>query len=197
MCDYAKDAQLKQAIHEQQYQNTGVAAGRSYRPTPLEDMAMADREMQQAAELRREGMAFLSENPAFNQFIALIRKGAIAIAVLVIFGAPMAGCGAVHTTTPPAVLAPGYANAADQTLGESLLAVKSFAAQETINYNQMPADKQARETKYLNTLISAVNVADGAYLAFHAGTQTLAQAQTALQTAQGAQSSLVAAKGVK
>lgn len=107
------------------------------------------------------------------------------------------GCGAVHTTTPPAILAPGYSSAADQTLGESLLAVKSFAAQETINYNQMPAEKQASETKLLNGLITAVNIADAAYVGFHQGTQTLVQAQDSLTKAQAAQSSLVAAKGVK
>lgn len=114
-----------------------------------------------------------------------------------VFCIALCGCGAVKSTTPPAALAPGYLSLADQTLGESLKAVKDFAAQETVNYNALPAAAQVKEKTYLNTLITSINVADAAYVGFHEGTQTLAQAQAALTQAQNAQSGLVSAKGVK
>lgn len=110
---------------------------------------------------------------------------------------PMLGCGAVQTTTPPAALAPGYSSAADQTVGEGLAAVNSFVKQEVINYNAMTAAQQAPERTTLNALISATDLANAAYTAFHAGTGTLPAAQTALTTAQNAQTALAASKGVQ
>lgn len=108
---------------------------------------------------------------------------------------PMFGCGAVSApATPPA---PGYSSAADQTLGQSLAALNAFVLQEKINYAQLTAAQQAPEKAALNALIDATNIANAAYTAFHAGTGTLAQAQTALTTAQGAQGQLTAKKAGK
>lgn len=109
----------------------------------------------------------------------------------------MAGCGAVQSTTPPAALAPGYSSAADQAVGEGLAAVNSFVNQEKINYASMNSAQQGVEKTTLNTLITATNIANTAYTAFHAGTGTLPAAQSALTTAQNDQASLTAAKGIK
>ena len=105
------------------------------------------------------------------------------------------GCTAT-STTPPAALAPGYLNAADQTLGESLAAVNAFVSQEKINYAAETPALQAAEKTALNALIMATNVANASYTAYHVGSGTLAQAQTALTKAQTAQTALAATKGV-
>lgn len=101
------------------------------------------------------------------------------------------------TTTNPATLAPGYLNTTDQTLGEALASLNGFVNQEKTNYASLSATQQATEKNYLNNLIAAVNEANAAYQAYHAGTQTQAQAQTAVTTAQTAQQALVSAKGVQ
>lgn len=107
------------------------------------------------------------------------------------------GCAPATSTTPPAALAPGYLNSADQTLGESLAAVNAFVNQEKINYVAAALAQQATEKPYLNGLITATNLANASYQAYHAGTQTIAQAQAALASAQTAQANLSAANGVK
>jgi hypothetical protein len=109
----------------------------------------------------------------------------------------LAGCPSATTTTPPAAVAPGYTSSADQTLGESLAAVNAFVNQEKINYAGEPPVQQGTEKPYLNGLITATNLANASYQAFHAGTQTIAQAQAALTAAQAAQANLAAANGVK
>ena len=105
------------------------------------------------------------------------------------------GC-TVTATTPPAAVAPGYSSQADQTLGQSLAAIDAFVTQEKANYAQLSSALQAAEKPYLNNLIAAVNAANQVYLAFHAGTATLAQAQVSFATAQSAQTALAANKGV-
>ncbi len=109
----------------------------------------------------------------------------------------MMGCHAASTTVPATAVAPGYLSPADQTLGESLAAVDAFVNQEKVNYQSLTAAQQAKEKAPLNALIAAVNVANTAYTMYHAGQETLAEAQGALTKAQGAQAALVAAKGVK
>ena len=104
------------------------------------------------------------------------------------------GCHAASTTTPPA---PGYLNAADQQLGESLAAVNGFVNQEKLNYAQEDAATQAKEKPLLNDLITATNLANAAYTAYHAGTGTIQQAQAALTQAQTAQNALATLQGVK
>ncbi len=115
--------------------------------------------------------------------------------ILIVLLTLMSGC--VRTVSvPPAPVANGYSSAADQTLGESLAALHAFVTQERVNYQALTADGQAREKTALNALIAAVNVADNAYIAFHAGTQTIQQAQDALGKAQTAQAELTKVKGV-
>jgi hypothetical protein len=116
----------------------------------------------------------------------MLRRLTLALLLL-----PLAGCPNASTTTPPAALAPGYSSQADQTLGQSLAAIVAFTNQEKLNFAALQPDKQSAERPYLNALILAVNTADTAYLAFHAGTQTLVQAQAALSQAQTAQTQLV------
>jgi hypothetical protein len=113
-------------------------------------------------------------------------------------GALTVGCAkTASTTTPPAALAPGYSSQADETLGKSLAAVNAFVTQEKVNYAALPAAQQATEKPYLNKLIDATDLANTAYVAFHANTQTLAQAQSAYNAAQTAQTTLQAAVGVQ
>ena len=108
---------------------------------------------------------------------------------------PIVGCGAVNG--PPTPPAPGYSSTADQTIGQSLAALNAFVSQEKVNYARLTADQQAKEKTLLNAFIDATNVANATYTAFHAGTATLAQAQTAYQSASNAQSALAAQKAGK
>lgn len=116
------------------------------------------------------------------------------------------GCNTVTSTVPPAAVAPGYASPADQQLGQDLAAVNKFVASEKGNYScdsvasaaqtcLTPA-QQTAEKPYLNGLVTATDAANTVYLAYHAGTQTLAQAQAAVATAKTSMSSLATAKGV-
>src|ERR1035441_2386989 len=118
---------------------------------------------------------------------------------------PLAGCPAASAPTPP--VATGYQNIDDQNLGQALAAVNGFRTSEEGNYNCnaaaqvaatcLTAAQKTTEKPYLNGLINAVNLANQAYTAYHAGTQTLAQAQTAEKSAETAQAALATAKGVK
>ena len=103
----------------------------------------------------------------------------------------LAGCKPSTTTAP---LAPGYQNAADQQMGESLAALNAFVNQEKVNYTALTTAQQATEKPYLNDLILTTNLANAAYQAYHAGTGTAAAAQTALTTAQNSQTKLVSTK---
>lgn len=129
------------------------------------------------------------------------------LALLSIFLAlPLLGCPSATSTTPPVALAPGYLNSQDQTLGQALAAVNGFRASEGGNYNCdtaaaaantcLTTTQKAAEKAPLNSFIQVVNLANVAYTAYHAGTQTLAQAQAAEQAAESAQRTLAAAKGV-
>lgn len=118
----------------------------------------------------------------------------IALACLAL---PLAGCLKATSTTAPAALAPGYANGDDQILGQALAGVNAFVSQEKINYARLTAAQQAPEKAPLNALIDAVDVANTAYAAYHAGSQTLAQAQAAEKSAEAAQTKLAAQKGGK
>lgn len=114
-----------------------------------------------------------------------------------------AGCNA-SANTPPTALAPGYSSVADQQLGQSLAAANALVLTEKDNYQCAPAAatrqtcltaaQQAAEKSTLNTFIDAVTVANAAYSAFHAGSGTLATAQTAMSSATTAQSNLTASK---
>src|SRR5215472_14724714 len=103
----------------------------------------------------------------------------------------LTGC-KVSSTTPPAAVAPGYANQTDQIIGQSLAALDAFVSQAQKDYLMLPAAQQTAEKGVLNNLIAAANAANRVYLAYHAGTQTEAQAQQALGVAQQAQASYTA-----
>lgn len=114
------------------------------------------------------------------------------------------GCPSATAPTPP--VAPGYLNSDDQILGQSLAAVNGFRKSEEGNYNcdsvaaaaktcLTDAQKAAEKTS-LNNFIQVVNIANQAYTAYHAGTQTLVQAQTAEKAAEASQTTLATAKGV-
>ena len=114
------------------------------------------------------------------------------LALCLILALPLTGCPASNAPTPP--VAPGYINAQDQQIGEALAALNGFVNQEKVNYAAMPPVQQGKEKPILNDLITAVNIANASYQAFHAGSQTEAQAQTAINAAQAKQTTLVAAK---
>jgi hypothetical protein len=141
----------------------------------------------------------------FDAWMKLTFKEAILVLVLgcgipyATFGTAslLMGCGAVSTTTPPAALGPGYNSPADQTLGQSLAAINGFVTQETKNYALLSPALQTAEKPYLNAFITAVDLANSAYTAYHAGTQTLAQAQAAYNAAQTAQTNFTTNIGVK
>lgn len=117
---------------------------------------------------------------------------------------PLLGCPSATAPTPP--LAPGYLNSQDQILGQALAAVNGFRSSEEGNYNCdtaakasstcLTATQKAAEKIPLNNFIQVVNLANVAYTAYHAGTQTLTQAQAAEQAAESAQGTLAAVKGV-
>lgn len=123
-----------------------------------------------------------------------IRRISFLFAAALVVGLAL-GCNTAKVAPQP--LAPGYSSPADQTLGQSLAAVSAFTQTEKVNYSQLPVDAQAKEKPYLNALITAVNIADASYAAFHQGTATLAQAQADYNKAASAQSALITAKGVK
>lgn len=107
------------------------------------------------------------------------------------------GCQPATSTTPPQALAPGYTSQADQTIGQSLAALHAFVQQATQDYAKLTPAQQATEKDVLNGLVAATNAADSMYLAFHAGSATLQQAQAALANAQTNQAAYTKAMGVK
>ena len=103
---------------------------------------------------------------------------------------PLAAC--TPTTTNPATLAPGYLNAADQTMGEIMAAAHSF-------YNTIQQESIAgqivltsTEKTAFNAFGVAINGADSVYLAYHSAptAANLAAAQAAVATVQNEQATL-------
>jgi uncharacterized lipoprotein NlpE involved in copper resistance len=112
----------------------------------------------------------------------------------IVLAGSLLGCANQKPVQAPA---PGYTSTTDQTLGQSLAAVNAFVQQEKVNYASLSPSQQSVEKPYLNTLIDATNIANATYVAFHQGSATLQQAQTAFNTAENAQQALTANKGVK
>ncbi len=109
-------------------------------------------------------------------------------AVLLI--APISPMGCAKATAPMPPLAPGYQNTADQTMGQTLAAAHAF-------YQKLQQDSLAgtitlssQEKTALNDLQVAINIAQTAYLAFHAGTGTQAAAQSAVDSVQAKQATV-------
>jgi hypothetical protein len=75
---------------------------------------------------------------------------------------------------------PGFVSYADQSLGANLQALMAYVNQEKANHASLSKEKQDSEKPLLNDLIASLNDATAVYRAFHAGTETLEAAQTAL-----------------
>lgn len=117
------------------------------------------------------------------------------LALLSVFLALPIGCATASSPTPP--LAPGYSNSQDQTLGQTLAAINAFVTTEKSHFNTLTTAQQSKERTILNPLIDATTVANAVYLAYHAGTKTEADAQTAVSAAQAAQTNFSSQNGVK
>lgn len=129
-----------------------------------------------------------SSPPAPLNLSSKIPPAAMLALLAVFLALPMMGC-ATASTSPPT--APGYANQADQQMGQTLAGARSFYASIST-----AKDLTAAETTALNDLGKAINVAEAAYKAFHAGQGTQAAAQTAVDQVTAKQSA-VEALGVK
>lgn len=101
-----------------------------------------------------------------------------------------AGCKSASVPTSPQVLAPGYQNQADQIMGETLVGAHNFyqTIQQDVasgKYNPSITEKAA-----LNNFAIALNAAQTIYIAYHAGADTQAQAQAAVNAVVTQQTSL-------
>ncbi|HEY3620738.1 MAG TPA: hypothetical protein VGK96_28375 [Candidatus Sulfotelmatobacter sp.] len=119
------------------------------------------------------------------------------LASILLAGALLAPLGCKTASAPAAPPAPGYLNAQDQIIGQALASLDTFVRQATADYATLTPAQQASEKSALNNMVTAVNIANSLYLAYHNGTSTEAQAQTALVTAQSAQTNYTSVAGVK
>lgn len=107
------------------------------------------------------------------------------------------GCGAVNTSTPPTAPAQGYANAADQQMGEILAGARSFYTtiqQESVSGAVVLS---ATEKQAFNDFGASLNAAEAVYLAYHAGTATQASAQMGVDIVKNKQAALPALAATK
>lgn len=113
------------------------------------------------------------------------------LAIMTICLGGMVACTPKATNpTTPAQLAPGYQNAADQQMGEILAGAHAF-------YNRIQQDSASgslqltpQEKTAFNAFGVSLNAAQSVYLAYHAGTATQAQAQTAVDKVKSEQAAL-------
>jgi hypothetical protein len=115
------------------------------------------------------------------------------IALIAAFGLTLGwimGCGAKANPTTPAQLAPGYQNSADQQMGEILAGAHAFynSIQQQQAAGQLGLTDTAKAA--FNQFGTALNAAQTVYLAYHSGTATQAQAQTAVNQVQSQQAAL-------
>ena len=75
------DAQVQQANADAgTYAKAMAGCGSSYqRPSALEEMEKNAAHQSEQLQLKSRGIDFLRDNPAFNEFITLIRTGSISI----------------------------------------------------------------------------------------------------------------------
>jgi hypothetical protein len=115
-------------------------------------------------------------------------KKVFSIALGFCFLIPVAGCGAVKTSTPPASLAPGALNQFDSDTYRSLATAHAFAQSAAGNAATLtPTEKAA-----LNQFIQYLNLADTLYVAYHSGAATQAAMQTALNAVNSSEASYTA-----
>ncbi|MDE2104958.1 MAG: hypothetical protein KGL39_47410 [Patescibacteria group bacterium] len=103
------------------------------------------------------------------------------------------GCKTSSTSTSPAVLAPGYLNQADQTMGQTLAAAHQFYAKIQADVQAGTYTPSSTERTALDTFAVTLNQAQLEYLAYHNGVATQAQAQAAVNAVSAAQAQLQAA----
>lgn len=131
-------------------------------------------------------------------------KNTLILAVLLLL--PMAGCRPAATSTPANAVAPGYSNLTDQQIGGILASAHNFLAglgcaekaqgYSTTTFQCEPAVTVTKfvpttaELTTLNALEITVNSAQTVYLAYHAGTATLAQAQAAANQVKSQQATI-------
>jgi hypothetical protein len=99
----------------------------------------------------------------------------------------LTGCPS-STVTPP--LAPGYQNAADQSMGEILAGARRFyvSIQTQTGNGSLTLGPSIKAA--FNDFGVSLNAADSVYLAYHAGTATEAQAQAQVNIVQSKQAAL-------
>lgn len=83
MCDYAQESNAKTTAYTDS-QLRGLGSVQGYSPharpnTPREEAEKTVAYMQQEVINKQQAVAFLNANPAFDEFIMLIRKGIISI----------------------------------------------------------------------------------------------------------------------
>ena len=105
---------------------------------------------------------------------------------------PLAGCPSASTTNPPAALAPGYLNAADQQMGEILAGARQFYVTIQQDSAAGKVTLSATEKLAFNDFGASINLAETIYLAYHNGTATQATAQASVNVVQQKQSALPA-----
>ena len=112
------------------------------------------------------------------------------LAILALMALSLSAC-KTTTAANPTTLAPGYLNVADQTMGEALSAARNFYLKfetgvTTGTYTETTAEKAA-----FQQFSTDLNIAEAAYLGYHAGTQTQAQAQAAVTKVTSQQSTIL------
>lgn len=127
-----------------------------------------------------------------------------------LLGMASVGCNPPTTTPPPAAIAPGYLNSADQTMGQVLSGARNFyvsiqcstmgqgtttpvvgvplACDPTKQVTPLVLAQTVKDA--FNDFHTALNTADAVYLAYHGGSATEAQAQAAVNTVQTKQAAL-------
>jgi hypothetical protein len=112
------------------------------------------------------------------------------LALILLLAVPLMGCKPASTTTTPQTLAPGYANSADQAMGETLVAAHAFYTTIQGDVTSGKYTPSATEKTSLNNFATALNSAQIIYIAYHAGQSTQAQAQAAVNAVTAQQASL-------
>lgn len=127
--------------------------------------------------------------------------------LLLMMTAMLAFTGCKTVAGPPPPLAPGYANTADQVMGETLAAANGFYHAIQCETQTMAWDLKSKscvpdtkvtspmtlgptEAQSFNAFAISLNTANAVYLSYHAGQATQAQAQAAIDTVQAQQNAL-------
>ena len=118
----------------------------------------------------------------------MFKKVALFLALTIPLGT--VGCVQPNSTTPPAALAPGYQNQADQQMGEILAGAHAFynSIQQQVASGSLTMTPQVKAS--FNAFGVTLNGAQTVYLSYHSGAATQAQAQTQVNAVQQQQAAL-------